>query len=86
MMQTFLRRIPATEVLDKYRESIKRQFARSGKPYILAISRDTQIMRGANGDFTPANEQSIRALKKELLEPPELLLFLEEYISSQSMT
>ena len=75
MMQTFSRRIPAKEALDKYRESIKRKLDRSGKPYILANSRDTQIMRGANGDFTPANEQSIRALNKELREPSELILF-----------
>ena len=32
-------------------------------------------MRGVNGDFTPANEQSIKALNKELREPSKLILF-----------
>ena len=75
MMQTFSRRIPAKEALDKYRESTKRKLERSGKPYILARSRDTQIMRGAQGDSTPANDQSIQSLNKELREPAELILF-----------
>ena len=66
MMQTFSWRIPAKEALDKYRKSIKGKLVRSRKSYILVRSRDTQIMRGENGDFTPANEQSIRALNKEL--------------------
>ena len=52
-----------------------RKLVRSRKPYILARSRYTHIMRGANGDFTPANEQSIQAFNKELQEPSELILF-----------
>ena len=32
-------------------------------------------MRGAQGDSTPANDQSIQSLNKELREPAELILF-----------
>ena len=42
---------------------------------MLASSRDTQILRAANGDYTPANVQSIKTLNKELREPSELILF-----------
>ena len=74
-MQTFSRRIPAKEALNKYRKSIQRKLDRSEKLYILVIYRDTKIMRDANGDFTHVNEQSIRTFNKELWEPSELILF-----------
>lgn len=42
---------------------------------MLATYRDTQKLKGATGDYTPANEQSVKALNKELQEPSGLILF-----------
>ena len=75
MMRAFVRRIPAQEALNQYRERIRRKLDRCQTRYVLATSRDTHKLKGANGDYTPANEQSVKALNKELREPSKLILF-----------
>ena len=74
-MRAFSRVHPAQNALKEYRESIKTQFTDDGTPFRLATSRDSQRTRGTNGDYTPASEQSIKSLDKELKEPAEIVFF-----------
>ena len=75
MMRAFSRVLPAQEALDDYRESIRLQLTNEGTLFQIATSIDTQKIKGSSADYSPANEQSINALNKELKEPTELVLF-----------
>ena len=43
--------------------------------FLLAVSQDTQKAKGASGDYSRANDLTVKALDKELREPPELVFF-----------
>ena len=64
MMWAFSRVCPAQEALREYREMIMQQLNDDGVLFRTDTSQDTQRARGANGEWTQALEQSIKALDK----------------------
>mmetsp|Transcript_28417 Transcript_28417/g.59223 ORF Transcript_28417/g.59223 Transcript_28417/m.59223 type:complete len:556 (+) Transcript_28417:675-2342(+) len=76
MMRAFSRKRPAVEALRDYRQSIMRQLNKDREVYVIAASWNTQRLRGANGDWAPASDHTVRSLNKELKEPEELVFFV----------
>lgn len=74
MVGIFSRTMNVQAAIEEYHEKLKERLTREGTDFRIATAVDTQRQMGSHAEFSPASEQAIKTLNKQLKEPHELVI------------